>query len=112
LVFLFNKRGRYRNAIKMGRKIRYEGKFRSSLLQSKKRVIRISISKTIKIRPKIKNCREKGGRLIKTFSIPHSKGKALDKFLLFFSFRRIGKTKNKTLMIKVHLKVKICVIIN
>jgi len=49
-------------------------------------VIRISMSKTIKMRPRIKNCKEKGGRLMKMFSIPHSKGKALGKFLLFFFF--------------------------
>jgi len=74
-------------------------------------VIRISMSKTIKIRPRIKNCREKGGRLMKMFSIPHSKGKALGKFLLFFFFRRMGRARNRTLIINVHLKVKICVII-
>jgi len=45
------------------------------------------------------------------FSIPHSKGRALGRFLLFFSFRRIGSVKNKILIINVHLKVKICVII-
>jgi len=82
------------------------------LLQRRNKVIKISISKTIKIKPKIKNCREKGGRLIKIFSIPHSKGRALDKFLLFLSFDRIGKIRNRILIIKVHLKVKICVIIN
>jgi len=66
----------------------------------------------MKIKPRIKNWSEKGGRLIKIFSIPHSKGRALDKFLLFLSFVKIGKIKNKILMTKVHPRVKICVIIN
>jgi len=75
-------------------------------------VIRISISKMIKIKPKIKNCSEKGGRLIKMFSIPHSNGNALDIFLFLSSFSKIGKLKNKIPIIKVHLRVKICVIIS
>jgi hypothetical protein len=70
------------------------------------------MSKTMKIRPKMKNWRENGGRLIKIFSIPHSKGIALDKFLLFFSFKRTGSSRNKILIIRVHPRVKICVIIN
>jgi hypothetical protein len=75
-------------------------------------VIRISISKIMKIRPRMKNWSEKGGRLIKTFSIPHSNGIALAIFLFVSSFRRIGKIKNKAPIIRVHLRVKICVIMN
>ena len=81
-------------------------------MQSRNRVIKISISKMMKIKPKMKNWRENGGRLIKMFSIPHSKGIALGRFLLFFSFKRIGSSKNKILIISVHPKVKICVTIN
>lgn len=93
-------------------KIRYDGKFKSNLLQRRKRVIRISISKIIKINPRIKNWRENGGRLVKMFSIPHSNGKALVKFFLGSSLRMIGRIKNKMLMTSVHLNVMICVIIS
>lgn len=59
----------------------------------------------------MKNCKEKGGRLVKMFSIPHSNGNLLDKFLLLFSFSKTGKPKNTIPMISVQERVKIWLII-
>ena len=91
--------------------VKYKGKEASILLFNKNKVIKISISKIIKINPKMKNCKEKGGRLVKMFSIPHSNGKFLVKFLLFSSFKRIGNKRKRAPITVVRTKVIICVII-
>jgi len=49
---------------------------------------------------------------MKMFSIPHSNGSALDIFLFLSSFNKIGKLTNRIPITKVHLRVKICVIID
>lgn len=110
LVFHSSKRVKYRNATNKVMKTRYDIRLISILLYTRNRVIKISISKIIKISPKIKNCNEKGGRLVKIFSIPHSNGRVLGKFLLFFSFKIMGSMMNTIPMIKVHLRVRSWVI--
>lgn len=77
LVFHSSRRVKYKNATNITIKIRYEIRLMSILLYTRNNVIKISMSKIIKISPKIKNCNENGGRLVKTFSIPHSNGRVL-----------------------------------
>jgi hypothetical protein len=68
-----------------------------------------SKSKTIKIRPIKKNCKENGIRVIILFSIPHSK----DEFEFLFSIRNSLNKKFKIINIKpthnINLKIRIII---